>query len=131
MKLNIVCIPGDGIGPEIVNEAKKVLDAVGAKFGHEMDFTDILMGGASIDVHGVPLTDEAIETSTDCALWAGVMSFQAFWERLRTVACALPNCAEPESGRRKPETTTSSPPSVDPKAGVIENMVELSSGEAI
>ena len=63
MKLNIVCIPGDGIGPEIVTEAKKVLDAVGKKYGHEMLYTDILMGGASIDVHGVPLTDEAIATA--------------------------------------------------------------------
>ena len=63
MKLNITCIPGDGIGPEIVAEAKKVLDAVGTKFGHEMVYTDILMGGASIDVHGVPLTDEAIATA--------------------------------------------------------------------
>lgn len=63
MKLNIVCIPGDGIGPEIVREAKKVLEAVAKKYGHEMQFTDILMGGASIDVHGVPLTDEAIATA--------------------------------------------------------------------
>lgn len=63
MELNIVCIPGDGIGPEIVTEAKKVLNAVGEKFGHTMKYTDILMGGASIDVHGVPLTDEAIDTA--------------------------------------------------------------------
>ena len=60
MKLNICCIPGDGIGPEIVTEAKKVLNKVAEKYGHEMIFTDILMGGASIDVHGVPLTEEAI-----------------------------------------------------------------------
>lgn len=60
MKLNIVCIPGDGIGPEIVTEAKKVLKKIEAVYGHEMQFEDILMGGASIDVHGVPLTDEAI-----------------------------------------------------------------------
>ena len=63
MKLNICCIPGDGIGPEIVREAKKVLNKVAEKYGHEMNFTDILMGGASIDVHGVPLTDEAIATA--------------------------------------------------------------------
>ena len=63
MKLNITCIPGDGIGPEIVNEAKKVLNKVAEKYGHEMNYTDILMGGASIDVHGVPLTDEAIATA--------------------------------------------------------------------
>ena len=60
MILNITCIPGDGIGPEIVTEAKKVLNKVADKYGHEMKFEDILMGGASIDVHGVPLTDEAI-----------------------------------------------------------------------
>ena len=60
MKLNITCIPGDGIGPEIVAEAKKVLDKVAEVYGHEMNYKDILMGGASIDVHGVPLTDEAI-----------------------------------------------------------------------
>lgn len=60
MNLNIACIPGDGIGPEIVREAKKVLDRVASQFGHEITYTDILMGGASIDVHGVPLTQEAI-----------------------------------------------------------------------
>ena len=60
MKLNITCIPGDGIGPEIVAEAKKVLDKVAEVYGHEITYKDILMGGASIDVHGVPLTDEAI-----------------------------------------------------------------------
>lgn len=63
MKLKITCIPGDGIGPEIVAEAKKVLDTVAEKYGHDMQYTDILMGGASIDVHGVPLTDEAVETA--------------------------------------------------------------------
>ncbi len=63
MKLNIVCIPGDGIGPEVVAEAKKVLNAVADKYGHEMSFTDILMGGASIDACGEPLTDEAIATA--------------------------------------------------------------------
>ncbi|MBQ7431193.1 MAG: 3-isopropylmalate dehydrogenase [Butyrivibrio sp.] len=61
MKMNITCIPGDGIGPEIVTEAKKVLDKVGDKFGHELVYTDVLMGGCSIDKYGVPLTDETIE----------------------------------------------------------------------
>ena len=60
MKLNITCIPGDGIGPEIVAEAKKVLNKVAEVYGHEITYKDILMGGSSIDVHGVPLTDEAI-----------------------------------------------------------------------
>ncbi len=60
MKLHITCIPGDGIGPEIVAEAKKVLNKVAAVYGHEMVYKDILMGGASIDAYGIPLTDEAI-----------------------------------------------------------------------
>ena len=60
MTLNITCIPGDGIGPEIVGQAKRVLEKVAEVYGHEMKFTDILMGGASIDACGEPLTDEAI-----------------------------------------------------------------------
>ena len=74
MELKITCIPGDGIGPEIVAEAKKALDAVAAKYGHNMKYTDILMGGASIDVHGVPLTDEAVETakSADAVLMGSI-----------------------------------------------------------
>ena len=60
MELHITCIPGDGIGPEIVAQAKKVLEKTAEVYGHKMIFEDILMGGASIDVHGVPLTEEAI-----------------------------------------------------------------------
>lgn len=63
MNFNVAVIPGDGIGPEIVSEAKKVLDKVGSKFGHEFSYTEVLMGGVSIDAHGVPLTDEALETA--------------------------------------------------------------------
>lgn len=60
MELHIGCIPGDGIGPEIVREAKKVLDRVAEKFGHTIQYTEILLGGASIDVHGIPLTQEPL-----------------------------------------------------------------------
>lgn len=56
----VTLIPGDGIGPEIVAEAVKVLDAAGEKFGFSLDYTKILMGGCSIDEYGVPLTDEAV-----------------------------------------------------------------------
>ena len=59
MELHIACIPGDGIGPEIIAEAKKVLEKIGEVHGHKMVFQDILMGGASIDVHGVPLTTKS------------------------------------------------------------------------
>ena len=61
MKLKIGVIKGDSIGPEVVNEAMKVLDKVGVVYGHEFDYTQLLMGGASIDTYGVPLTDETIE----------------------------------------------------------------------
>ena len=60
MNLKIGIIKGDGIGPEIVTEAKKVLDQIGKKYGHLFHYTDILMGGCSIDATGVPLTDDAI-----------------------------------------------------------------------
>ena len=63
MGYKITLIPGDGIGPEIVREARKVLDAVGKKYGHEFDYTEILMGGCSIDADGVPLTEEAVNTA--------------------------------------------------------------------
>ncbi len=63
MNYNVGVIKGDGIGPEIVTEAMKVLDAVGAKFGHNFNYTQILMGGCSIDATGEPLTDEAIQAA--------------------------------------------------------------------
>ena len=63
MNCRVGVISGDGIGPEILTEAKKVLDEIGKKYGHTFEYTDILMGGCSIDATGVPLTDEAIETA--------------------------------------------------------------------
>ena len=60
MSYHVGVISGDGIGPEIVVEAKKVLDRVGEKFGHAFEYEEILMGGCSIDATGVPLTDGAI-----------------------------------------------------------------------
>ena len=60
MNYKIALIHGDGIGPEIVNEAKKILDKVCQVYGHTFTYTNVLLGGASIDVHGVPLTDEAV-----------------------------------------------------------------------
>lgn len=63
MEYTIAAISGDGIGPEIVREAKKVLDKIGQKHGHKFNYEDVLMGGISIDTYGVPLTDEALETA--------------------------------------------------------------------
>ncbi len=74
MEKKVAVIAGDGIGPEITREARKVLDKVCRKYGHTFIYTDVLMGGASIDVHGVPLTDEAIETakSSDAVLMGSI-----------------------------------------------------------
>jgi len=54
-------LPGDGIGPEIVGEALKVMEAVGRKFATEFVATEALVGGASIDAYGKPLTDEVLK----------------------------------------------------------------------
>ncbi len=66
MNKKITVLKGDGIGPEIVDEALKVLDRVGQKYGHTFtkDYVDI--GGCSIDKFGVPITDEGVERCKDC-----------------------------------------------------------------
>ncbi|MFW5735031.1 MAG: 3-isopropylmalate dehydrogenase [Oceanidesulfovibrio sp.] len=61
MRINLCCIPGDGIGPEIVKQAVKVLDKIGASFGHEIEYTEALLGGVAIDETGVPLPEETVE----------------------------------------------------------------------
>ena len=66
MNYNIALIHGDGIGPEIVTEAKKVLDKVCDVYGHSFTYKNVLLGGASIDVHGIPLTQEAVDTAKSC-----------------------------------------------------------------
>lgn len=66
MGYKVGVIRGDGIGPEIVAEALKVLDKVAEKYNETFDYTDILLGGASIDATGKPLTEEALETAKSC-----------------------------------------------------------------
>ena len=68
MELKIGVIKGDGIGPEIVDEALKVLDRVGKVYGHTFSYTQLLMGGASIDVNGVPLTEETLNLAKESGL---------------------------------------------------------------
>ncbi|MFA9378987.1 MAG: 3-isopropylmalate dehydrogenase [Lachnotalea sp.] len=74
MNYNVAVIPGDGIGPEIVGEAKKILSKIEEKFAHKFNYTEVLMGGVSIDAHGVPLTDEALQIakSSDSVLLGAV-----------------------------------------------------------
>lgn len=74
MEHKIVLMPGDGIGPEIIKEARKVLDTIGKVYGHKFSYEELLLGGKSIDVYGEPLTDEAIEKakSADAVLMGAV-----------------------------------------------------------
>lgn len=60
MTKNIAVLRGDGIGPEIVAEAIKVLDAVAEKYQHKFNYTEVDIGGCSIDKNGVPITDEGL-----------------------------------------------------------------------
>lgn len=95
MNFKVAVIPGDGIGPEIVREARKVLDKVGNQYGHVFEYTEVLMGGASIDVHGVPLTEEALATAkaSDAVLLGavgGVVGKDKWYE--------LPPNLRPEAG---------------------------------
>ena len=66
MELKIGVIKGDGIGPEIVGEAVKVLDKIGKVYHHTYSYCQLLLGGASIDVYGVPLTEDTIKKAKSC-----------------------------------------------------------------
>ena len=74
MEYNIAVIKGDGIGPEVIAEAVKVLDAVGAKYGHSFNYNYVLAGGEAIDATGRCLPDEtvSIAKSSDAVLLGAV-----------------------------------------------------------
>jgi len=61
MTKEIVVLPGDGIGQEIIDSAVQVLQKIGETYNHEFKFIEHDIGGTSYDRHGTPLTDEAIE----------------------------------------------------------------------
>src|SRR3982751_108918 len=60
MKANIALTPGDGIGPEVVNEARLVLEAVAKRHGHQFKFSEHLLGGCAIDAQGTALPDDTL-----------------------------------------------------------------------
>ena len=70
MKANIVLLPGDGIGPEIVAEAIRVLETIASKYGHTFKYVEHLIGGCSMDKNGSSLTDE---TLSDCQIADAVL----------------------------------------------------------
>lgn len=98
MEKNIAVIKGDGIGPEIVTEAMKVLDKVAAKFGHKFNYEQLLMGGCSIDANGVPLTDETIER---CKASDAVLMGSIGGDTTKSPWYKLPANLRPEAGLLK------------------------------
>lgn len=74
MKLKIAELPGDGIGPEVVEQAKKVLDAVAERFNHQIDYCRADVGAIAIDKTGNPLPDETLETciNADAVLFGAI-----------------------------------------------------------
>jgi 3-isopropylmalate dehydrogenase len=66
MKARIVLLPGDGIGPEVVREGQKVLEAVAAAFGHQLSFEEQLIGGIAIDKTGTALPDATLAACKAC-----------------------------------------------------------------
>ena len=98
MEKNIAVIKGDGIGPEIVTEAMKVLDKVAEKFGHKFNYEQLLMGGCSIDANGVPLTDETIER---CKASDAVLMGSIGGDTTKSPWYKLPANLRPEAGLLK------------------------------
>ncbi|MCR4658176.1 MAG: 3-isopropylmalate dehydrogenase [Lachnospiraceae bacterium] len=66
MNAKIGLIRGDGIGPEIVEEAKKILDRTASVYGHDFEYKELLLGGASIDATGEPITEETVTGAKSC-----------------------------------------------------------------
>ena len=65
MEFTIAVLPGDGIGPEVIGEAVKVLNEVGERFGHRFDMRSGPIGGNAIDRYGTALPDETLEACHD------------------------------------------------------------------
>src|SRR5512134_3274444 len=74
MNFNITLLPGDGIGPEVVSEAVRVLDVIAQRCNHTFNYKERLMGGCSIDRYGESLTDETLADcqSADAVLFGAV-----------------------------------------------------------
>ncbi|WP_033828062.1 3-isopropylmalate dehydrogenase [Bacillus andreraoultii] len=94
MEKQIVCLPGDGIGPEIMQSAKRILTTIGEYFHHQFTFNEYAIGGDSIERFGIPLTDETVEACkrADAVLLGAVGGPQ--WD-------TLPADIRPEKGLLK------------------------------
>ncbi|MCX7920760.1 MAG: 3-isopropylmalate dehydrogenase [Clostridia bacterium] len=91
MKFKITVLPGDGIGPEVIEQAIDVIKLVGEKYDHEFEMQEALIGGCAIDAHGVPLPEQTLEMckNSDAVLLGAVGGFK--WD-------TLPGHIRPEAG---------------------------------
>ncbi|MCX8130737.1 MAG: 3-isopropylmalate dehydrogenase [Clostridia bacterium] len=91
MKFNITVLPGDGIGPEVIEQAIGLIDAVSKKYGHEFVLTEQKIGGCAIDEYGVPLPEKTLESckKSDAVLLGAVGGLK--WD-------VLPGNIRPEAG---------------------------------
>lgn len=114
----IALIKGDGIGPEIIDEAVKVLKAVGAKCGFGMEFNEYLMGGCAVDAVGTPLPDVTVEGSkaSDAVLFGAIGGYK--WD-------SLPRELKPETGLLKIRKELGTYANLRP-ASVYEELLEAS-----
>ena len=106
MNYKIALIKGDGIGPEVVGEAVKVMDTIGAKFGHTFEYADILMGGCAIDQVGKSYPEGTAKPATRFC-WARWAVPSGGTPPTRTSARKLPCCP---SGRIWAFTPICAPP---------------------
>jgi 3-isopropylmalate dehydrogenase len=91
MRFSIAVIPGDGIGPEITDQATEALDMIGDKYNHVFNYVELLAGGRAIDEAGSPLPDETLEAAKQCdAVLLGAMGGPK-WDN-------LPGHLRPERG---------------------------------
>ena len=114
MQAKITLLPGDGIGPEVVAEGVKVLQAVAAKFGHTFEYTEALIGGIAIDTTGNPLPDETLAACKASGRGAAGRGRRAEVERSERARCgrskvswacaavwvSTPTCGRSRSTRR-------------------------------
>ena len=91
MEFSIAILPGDGIGPEVTNQARLVLDAIAARFGHSIEFREYSLGGHALDLFGSPLPEETLEGAKSCdAVLLGAVGGPK-WD-------SFPNSMRPEKG---------------------------------
>ena len=125
---NIAVLKGDGIGPEIVNEAIRVLDKAGEKFGFHMNYTYALLGGCAIDETGVPLPQETIDAckAADSTLLGAVGGPK--WDNVPAIAARRRACSV--SAERSACSRTCARPSSSRSCAALPRCARRSSARA-